>query len=179
MVEISCDLSLIDNTTGREFETFIVKLFEKLGYSTTVTNRSKDHGCDMMLQQGEYRIAVQAKRSESELNFTSSGAPSTVLISTDFSKAAEVISKAVVRLYCNILSAPIPVIYILVPSGLNVIPVALPSSSLISRLAINVGSAKASDEKNKLNKTKNTFSLRAPFIINFLLFFIKLSILIY
>ncbi len=71
MVEISCDLSLIDNTTGREFETFMVELFEKLGYSTTVTNRSKDHGCDMMLQQGEYRIAVQAKRSESELNFTS------------------------------------------------------------------------------------------------------------
>jgi len=71
MVEISCDLSLIDNTTGREFEIFMVELFEKLGYSTTVTNRSKDHGCDMMLQQGEYRIAVQAKRSESELNFTS------------------------------------------------------------------------------------------------------------
>jgi len=41
------------------------------------------------------------------------------------------------------------------------------------------GAARASDEKNKLNKTKNTFSLRAPFIINFLLFFIKLSILIY
>ena len=71
MVEISCDLSLIDNTTGREFEIFMVDLFEKLGYSTTITNRSKDHGCDMMLQQGEYRIAVQAKRSESELNFTS------------------------------------------------------------------------------------------------------------
>ena len=71
MVEISCDLSLIDNTTGREFETFMVELFEKLGYSTTITNRSKDHGCDMMLQQGEHRIAVQAKRSESELNFTS------------------------------------------------------------------------------------------------------------
>ena len=71
MVEISCDLSLIDNTTRREFETFMVELFEKLGYSTTITNRSKDHGCDMMLQQGECRIAVQAKRSESELNFTS------------------------------------------------------------------------------------------------------------
>ena len=71
MVEISCDLSLIDNTTGREFEILMVDLFEKLGYSTTITNRSKDHGCDMMLQQGEYRIAVQAKRSESELNFTS------------------------------------------------------------------------------------------------------------
>jgi len=71
MVEISYDLSLIDNTTGREFEIFMVDLFEKLGYSATVTNRSKDHGCGMMLQQGEYRIAVQAKRSESELNFTS------------------------------------------------------------------------------------------------------------
>ena len=71
MVEISHDLSLLDNTIGREFEIFVVKLFEKLGYDATVTNRSKDYGCDMMLQQGKYRIAVQAKRSESELNFTS------------------------------------------------------------------------------------------------------------
>ena len=71
MVEISHDLSLLDNTIGREFEIFVVKLFEKLGYDTTVTNRSKDYGCDMMLQQDKYRIAVQAKRSESELNFTS------------------------------------------------------------------------------------------------------------
>jgi len=65
------DLSILDNTTGREFEIFLVNLFEKLGYSTTVTNRSKDYGCDLMLQRGDYRIAVQAKRSESELNFTS------------------------------------------------------------------------------------------------------------
>ena len=65
------DLSILDNTTGREFEIFLVNLFEKLGYSTTVTNRSKDYGCDLMLQRGNYRIAVQAKRSESELNFTS------------------------------------------------------------------------------------------------------------
>ena len=39
MVEISYDLSLIDNTTGREFEIFMVDLFEKLGYSATVNNR--------------------------------------------------------------------------------------------------------------------------------------------
>ena len=45
------------------------------------------------------------------------------MINPVFSKAAEVTSKAVVRLYCNILSAPNPVINILVPSGLNVIPV--------------------------------------------------------
>ena len=70
-MDTSSDLSLLDNTSGREFETFVVDLFEKLGFSSTITNRSKDYGCDMMLQQGEYRIAVQAKRSESELNFTS------------------------------------------------------------------------------------------------------------
>jgi hypothetical protein len=71
MVKTMYDLSILDNTTGREFEIFLVNLFEKLGYSTTVTNRSKDYGCDLMLQRGDYRIAVQAKRSESELNFTS------------------------------------------------------------------------------------------------------------
>ena len=71
MTKISFDLGALDDTTGREFEIFMIKLFEKLGYGATVTNRSKDYGCDMMLQQGEYRIAVQAKRSESELNFTS------------------------------------------------------------------------------------------------------------
>lgn len=71
MEKTTYDLSILDNTTGREFEIFLVNLFEKLGYSTTVTNRSKDYGCDMMLQRGDYRIAVQAKRSESELNFTS------------------------------------------------------------------------------------------------------------
>ena len=70
-MEVSFDLSSLDNTSGREFELFIIDLFEKLGYSSTVTNRSKDNGCSMMFQQGEYRIAVQAKRSESELTFTS------------------------------------------------------------------------------------------------------------
>ena len=70
-MDTSSDLSSLDNTSGREFEIFVVDLFEKLGFSSTITNRSKDYGCDMMLQQGEYRIAVQAKRSESELTFTS------------------------------------------------------------------------------------------------------------
>ena len=64
-------MSILDNTSGREFEEFMIKLFEKLGYSTTVTNRSKEYGCDMMLQQSDYRLAVQTTRSESELTFTS------------------------------------------------------------------------------------------------------------
>ena len=65
------DLSKLDNTSGREFEEFVIELFKKLGYSTTVTNRSKEYGCDMMLQQSDYRVAVQTTRSESELTFTS------------------------------------------------------------------------------------------------------------
>ena len=71
MMESSSDLSSLDKTLGREFEIFVIALFEKLGFSSTITKRSKDYGCDIMLQQGEYRIAVQAKRSESELTFTS------------------------------------------------------------------------------------------------------------
>ena len=70
-MNIHFDLSVLDNTSGREFEKFVISLFEKLGYSSTVTNRSKQYGCDMMLQQADYRIAVQTTRSESELNFTS------------------------------------------------------------------------------------------------------------
>ena len=64
-------MSILDNTSGREFEEFVIELFKKLGYSTTVTNRSKEYGCDMMLQQSDYRLAVQTTRSESELTFTS------------------------------------------------------------------------------------------------------------
>jgi len=71
MDDISCDLGILDNVSGREFEIFMISLFEKLGYAVTVTNRSKNYGCDIMLQQGECRIAVQSKRSESELNFMS------------------------------------------------------------------------------------------------------------
>ena len=70
-MDLFYDLSKFDNTSGREFEEFVIELFKKLGYSTTVTNRSKEYGCDMMLQQSNYRVAVQTTRSESELTFTS------------------------------------------------------------------------------------------------------------
>ena len=70
-MDLFYDLSKFYNTSGREFEEFVIELFKKLGYFTTVTNRSKEYGCDMMLQQSNYRIAVQTTRSESELTFTS------------------------------------------------------------------------------------------------------------
>ena len=65
------DLSSLDNSSGREFEDFVIQIFEKLGYSATITNRSKEYGSDMMLQQSNFRIAVQTTRSKSELTFTS------------------------------------------------------------------------------------------------------------
>ena len=43
-MDVSCDLSELDKTSGREFEEFIIKIFEKLGYFSTVTNRSKEYG---------------------------------------------------------------------------------------------------------------------------------------
>ena len=63
-MDLFYDLSKLDNTSGREFEEFMIELFKKLGYSATVTNRSKEYGSDMMLQQSDYRVAVQTTRSE-------------------------------------------------------------------------------------------------------------------
>jgi len=45
-MDMAYDLSNLDNTSGREFEDFIMKIFEKLGYSTTITNRSKEYFLD-------------------------------------------------------------------------------------------------------------------------------------
>ena len=83
--------------------------------------------------------------TQSNHRAASLGASGATVSAGNNSLTAEVTSKAVVRLYCSILALLIPVIYILVPSGLNVIPVALDSSLLISKSAINVGSAKTFD----------------------------------
>ena len=49
----------------------------------------------------------------------------------------------------------------------------------LSRHHVTVkAAAKASDEKNKLNKTKNTLGLSEFFIINFLVFLLKITIVL-
>ncbi|RKO68153.1 restriction endonuclease [Desulfofundulus salinus] len=56
-------LKVIDRMSGREFEEFLEKLFQKLGYQTLLTPEMKDHGADLVIidQQGR-KFAIQAKK---------------------------------------------------------------------------------------------------------------------
>ena len=84
----------------------------------------------------------------SELNFISWGLFSTESINLERSKViVEVTSKATLKVYCRILSLSIPVTYILVPSGLNIIPVGVVSSVVTSYSSTNVGPAKTFEHK--------------------------------
>ncbi len=51
----------IDLMSGKEFEEFIAKLFDKMGYQTEVTKVSGDQGVDVLAFKNGYKIAIQAK----------------------------------------------------------------------------------------------------------------------
>ena len=52
----------IDKMTGEEFEKYLSMLFKRRGYRVTLTAKSGDYGCDLVLKDGSDVIAVQAKR---------------------------------------------------------------------------------------------------------------------
>ena len=52
----------IDQMTGEEFELFLGELFKKRGFKITYTSISGDYGADLILRDGDEKIAVQAKR---------------------------------------------------------------------------------------------------------------------
>lgn len=56
-------LKIIDQMSGREFEKFLICLYNKLGYQTFLTPEQKDHGADIIITdpQGK-KFAVQAKK---------------------------------------------------------------------------------------------------------------------
>ena len=56
------DMAAVDSMTGRQFELYLEVLFQKLGYGTEQLPTSNDFGADLILVNGEKRIAVQAKR---------------------------------------------------------------------------------------------------------------------
>jgi len=56
------DMAAVDFMTGREFELYLEVLFQKLGYGTEQLPTSNDFGADLILVNGDKRIAVQAKR---------------------------------------------------------------------------------------------------------------------
>ena len=51
----------VDLMTGLEFENFIAKLFERMGYESEVTKSSGDQGIDVLAKKGDCLIAIQAK----------------------------------------------------------------------------------------------------------------------
>ncbi|MCL9662053.1 restriction endonuclease [Paenibacillus hunanensis] len=55
-------ITQIDKMSGTEFEVYLGKMFDRLGYKTKVTQASGDFGADIILQTADKRIVVQAKR---------------------------------------------------------------------------------------------------------------------
>ncbi len=51
------------NLTHFEFEQFIGKLFQKMGYQTTVTKKTGDYGIDVIAKKDDDAIAIQVKKN--------------------------------------------------------------------------------------------------------------------
>lgn len=52
----------IDKMTGEEFEQYLALLFKKRGFKVEITKASGDYGADLILEDRDDIIAVQAKR---------------------------------------------------------------------------------------------------------------------
>jgi HJR/Mrr/RecB family endonuclease len=60
--KIASSLKEIDAMTGHEFERFLAKLFQRMGYRALVVGASgSDFGADLVIEKGGVKIAVQAK----------------------------------------------------------------------------------------------------------------------
>ncbi len=60
------DVGLSNNfadLTHFEFETFIAKLFQKMGYHTTVTRKTRDYGIDVIAKKDDDIVAIQVKKN--------------------------------------------------------------------------------------------------------------------
>lgn len=51
----------VDLMSGDEFEQFVAKLFDGMGYKTTVTQHSSDFGVDVIAEKDGVKIGIQAK----------------------------------------------------------------------------------------------------------------------
>lgn len=54
-------ISDIDLMSGYEFEKFISKLFQKMGYKAYATQESNDQGVDVIAEKGDVKVAIQTK----------------------------------------------------------------------------------------------------------------------
>ena len=51
----------IDLMSGYEFEKYISRLFQKMGYKAYATQESNDQGVDVIAEKGDVKIAIQTK----------------------------------------------------------------------------------------------------------------------
>ncbi|NNG67526.1 restriction endonuclease [Caldanaerobacter subterraneus] len=54
--------------TGKEFESFIYDLFERMGYSVRLTPSSRDQGIDLIATKNGLSIGIQAKRYSTKVS---------------------------------------------------------------------------------------------------------------
>lgn len=55
-------IDVIDSMSGIEFEELLLAYYKKLGYRGSTTPKTGDYGADLVLEKGNQRIVVQAKR---------------------------------------------------------------------------------------------------------------------
>ncbi len=56
------DLSEIDRMNPFKFEEYVCKLYQQLGYNAKCTQKGGDYGADVLIQNGNYKAAIQVKR---------------------------------------------------------------------------------------------------------------------
>lgn len=79
-------LSKIDKMSGEEFEQYLKKRFEKMGYKVTTTPASGDYGADLICENKDGTIVVQAKRYEGNVG---TAAVQEVVAARDYYEADE------------------------------------------------------------------------------------------
>ena len=67
----SITLEQIDYMTGEEFEIFLEALFSTFGYKVHRTQSTGDYGADLIIENSNTRIAVQAKRYSNNVGVSS------------------------------------------------------------------------------------------------------------
>jgi restriction system protein len=58
----------INKLNPLEFEIFVKELYKKLGYNSWITQRTHDHGADVIAEKNSKRIAIQVKYSKKNIN---------------------------------------------------------------------------------------------------------------
>lgn len=68
---LNSGIRIIDSMNGEEFEECLKEHFIKQGYTTELTQNSRDFGADLIIKKGNIKTAVQAKRYNTTVGIAS------------------------------------------------------------------------------------------------------------